>query len=312
MSESVVGKRLLGIDAEHRRFTSRVIPYSVDDVWPHLTQSYLEFQSFLHASQDTASPVRLVPGSPEGVGAIIEFDWNGSSVKEQLVVQDPQRHVWRIVVPGETSVFKRYSATVTFTPMTDVDTARGRTLAALEVDMVLREPSLAPSFLPGVDALILARLPRLEEYVHLKNGYFTLRCSGVVTVPLGQLWSIVSNWNDISWVLGATSVDVDQKDPYFREVHLGGGYSVSERLVAKDDDTHTMTYQIIKGSFPVNDYKATLHLEPSPAGTTAFVYDLLFVPKAGVTAEQAGKQILARLQAGFGFISASLGAKPHP
>lgn len=310
MSERTTGKKLLCVDAAYQRFTSRVIPYPIEDIWPHVTRSYLEFQSFLHASQYTASPVRLVPGSPEGVGAVIEFDWNGSAVQEQLVVEDPQRYVWRIVVPGETSVFKRYSATLRFIPMTDTRADKGLTLATLELEMVLQEPNRAPSLFPAIDALILTRLPRLEAFIHLENGYFSLQYAGAVTVPIDRLWPIIANWNDISWVLGATSVDVDPHDPYLRELHLGGGHSVVERLVAKDDDTHTMTYRILRGSFPVNDYKATLHLAPGPDGTTAFVYDLLFVPKGGVAAEQVGKQIRARLEAGFAFISASLGERP--
>jgi hypothetical protein len=300
--------RLNRIDQEFTRVTSRLMPFSADVIWKHLTRSYFEFQSYLHASQSTASPVRLVPGTTDGVGATIEFDFNGQPVLEKLVTQDDFEYVWRIIVPGETAIFKRYVATLKLIPVTDRIEHEGKTLVTLELNMVLQDANLASQIFSAVDPLILERLPRLEEYVQLKQGFFVLNFAENVEVETTRLWSIVSSWNDVSWVLGAQENRVDPNDPYHREIALKGGFSVVERLVAKDDDSRTLTYQMLKSSFPVNFYKARLHLEAVPGGKTAFQYYLLFVP-LGLPVDQVKKVIWDRLAAGVQFINSNLGSK---
>ncbi|WP_394844741.1 SRPBCC family protein [Pendulispora brunnea] len=300
-----VGK-LNGINQEFTRFTSRVFPYPIEEVWPHISKSYLELQQFIHASQETASPVKLVSGG-DGVGSVIEFDWNGQQVLEKLVEQDDHDYVWSIIVPGETQVFKRYSAKLAFVPITETDDSPGNTLATLELKMVLQKPETAAQIFSHVDPLILQRLPRLEEFIQQKHGYQTAQLAEEVQVPADRLWSIISNWNDISWVLDGQSVKIDAKDPYLREIRFKAGYSISERLVSKDDDSRTLEYQILKGSFPVSYYKGRIHLEPRGNEKSAFRYDLLFIPTGNK--EESAKAILDRLKAGVKFINSALGGR---
>jgi len=308
MSESGASPpKLQSIDQEFTRFTSRVFPYSVNEVWPYVTENYVELQQFIHSSQDTASPVRAVPNTPNGVGGVIEFDWNGQRVLEKLVEQDDQKYVWSIQVPGETNVFKRYAATLSFVPITDTSAPAGSTLATLELKMVLQKPETAPKVFPSVDALVLQRLPRLEEYIQQKHGYQTMTYAEDVTVPTDKLWSVISNWNDISWVLGSESVKVDPKDPYLREISFKGGYSIQERLVSKNDDSRTIVYQMLKSSFPVSYYRATLNVGPKAGGKSSFEYNLLFKPTG--PADQASKAVLDRLKAGVQFINSNLGGR---
>ncbi|WP_394834251.1 SRPBCC family protein [Pendulispora rubella] len=300
-----VGK-LNGINQEFTRFTSRVFPYPIQEVWPHITKSYLELQQFIHSSQETASPVKLVPGTGDGVGSTIEFDWNGQQVLEKLVEQDDHQYVWTIIVPGETQVFKRYSAKLAFLPITETDSP-GNTLVTLELKMVLQKPEAASQIFSHVDPLILERLPRLEEYIQQKHGYQTAQLAEEVFVPADRLWSVISNWNDISWVLDAQSVKVDTKDPYLREIRFKAGYSIVERLISKNDDSRTLEYEILKGSFPVSRYRGRIHLEARGNEKSAFRYDVLFVPTGNK--DESTKAILDRLKAGVKFINSALGGR---
>lgn len=292
---------LVRTDAEYTRFSSRIVPYSIDKVWACFAD-YLELQEFMHEGRK----VRLEGLGAGGVGTVIAFDWNGSTVREELVQKDELTYTWRIAVPGETALFKRYSFTVRLTPITEATGAAGATLVSLEQRAIPQKSELAGEIFARIDPLTAGRLARFTEFVHLKNGYHVAEISSVMDLPADRLWAIISNWSDVSWVLGAKSVEIDPRDPYLRKIRFEG-YSVTERLVKKDDDTLTLTYQLLGGSFPVSYYRGTIQLTPGEGGKTSQTYSLLFVPKAEVDAEAVKKTITARLQAGIEFINKTLG-----
>lgn len=296
---------VIGLDREHTRFTSLIIPYSIERVWPHF-ESYFELQSFLHAVQEDASNLRLEGPQTNGVGTIIAFEWRGSTVREELVEKDDHTHTWSIIVPGETEVFRRYRATVALSPITRTGGGSGATFASLELKMILQRDDQAEAIFSRVDALIAQRLPRLVEFIHLKNGYQTLEVVSEMDLPAERLWKIVSDWSDTSWVLGARAVEVDPRDPYLRKITFDD-HELIERLVMKDDDTRTLTYQLLAGRFPVTFYRGTIQLEPSGGGRTRQRYTLLFVPEKGADAGAVKSAVEARLRAGAEFINRTLG-----
>ena len=54
----------------------------------------------------------------------------------------------------------------------------------------------------------------------------------------------------------------------FRLLDLGGGASVLEKLVSRDDAKMTYTYQIVEGVLPVQNYTSTLSVAANGAGST--------------------------------------------
>lgn len=101
--------------------------------------------------------------------------------------------------------------------------------------------------------------------------------SGIVHAPVEKVWSILREFNALpSWHSAIeTSEIVEGTDGVcgcVRTLGLGGGGSVSERLLALDDRNRTTTYTFTdSGPFAVRSYFATIHATPLTTDGTTFV-----------------------------------------
>ena len=101
--------------------------------------------------------------------------------------------------------------------------------------------------------------------------------------PVDDVWSLVGDFAEMSWMKGVDSVTVDDD---VRTVSMGGA-AIKEQLVNLDEDEHRLTYSIIEGPVPIDSHQATISVIPAgdgcmvtwsvtsePDGTAAFFHDV--------------------------------------
>jgi hypothetical protein len=82
-----------------------------------------------------------------------------------------------------------------------------------------------------------------------------------VQAPATNVWEVLRDFGDISWIPPAGHVDVEGEGPGMRRlIHgSGDGPPVSERLVSVDEDTQTIVYVIDENNpLPTSGYRGTV------------------------------------------------------
>ncbi|WP_163506674.1 SRPBCC family protein [Fodinicola acaciae] len=100
--------------------------------------------------------------------------------------------------------------------------------------------------------------------------------SAVIPAPVEAVWDLVSDFNGLpSWhpaitdsklTAGASAAEIGA----VRDLTLGDGGRVVERLVSLDNDEHTYSYVFVESPFPVRSYYSTIRLAPVTAGDQTF------------------------------------------
>ena len=148
---------------------------------------------------------------------------------------------------------------------------------SIEPVRVLTAPD-SPDFINSPDS------PNLE-----RDG---LRCSFdfELDYPLEKFWSVITDWNNGSWVAGVVSVDILETKftKPNRQLNMANGAYIKEVLLDVDETTHTLSYFVYETTaMPVTMYKGTMKLFPdSVEGKTKATYENVFVTKEGVDAEK--------------------------
>jgi hypothetical protein len=98
-----------------------------------------------------------------------------------------------------------------------------------------------------------------------------------------EFWAIVSDWNSIEWVMGATGVE--QLGDQVRRVWFGPELSSTEKLLSIDAKTHTLVYSLLESALPVKMYQGTLTLTPRRPGKTTVRYESVYLVNEAVDAQ---------------------------
>lgn len=90
-----------------------------------------------------------------------------------------------------------------------------------------------------------------------------------VTADAARVWALLRAFDDLTWIPGAGTVDVEGDGPGMRRHIAAGGSSIVERLVSIDDETRTLAYSIDEDNpLPVTRYEAVATVEQTENGST--------------------------------------------
>lgn len=136
----------------------------------------------------------------------------------------------------------------------------------------------------------------LERFVHDldQNGY-RVEAEFEFGSPLDEVWDVISDWSDFSWVLGpisATPLPSKWNRPT-RRLNYTSGYT-NEVLLDVNDEETSLDYLVFESSvLPYSAYKGSIKLSPNDEkGTTIFTYKAVFYPKV----EAEGQRLKADLE----------------
>lgn len=90
-----------------------------------------------------------------------------------------------------------------------------------------------------------------------------------VAADATRVWAKLRAFDDVSWIPGAGTVDVEGEGPGMRRHIAAGGSRIVERLVSIDDGTRTLVYSIDENNpLPVTRYEAVATVEQDTDGST--------------------------------------------
>lgn len=100
--------------------------------------------------------------------------------------------------------------------------------------------------------------------------------SAVIAAPIDKVWEVAGDFNGLAgWhpaisdsklTTGASAAEIGA----VRDLTLGDGSHVVERLVSLDNDEHSYAYVFVDSPFPVRSYYSKLRLAPITAGDQTF------------------------------------------
>jgi hypothetical protein len=107
--------------------------------------------------------------------------------------------------------------------------------------------------------------------------------SAVVPADPDTVWRVIHDFDSLpAWVPAISASELEggglaDQVGTVRNLTLGDGGTVRERLVALDDRTRSLTYAILESPFPVQDYRATIRVHPVTSTGESFVaWSVLF------------------------------------
>ena len=124
-----------------------------------------------------------------------------------------------------------------------------------------------------------------------------------------DVWSTMGDFDDLaSWHPAVVSCVVDSDGASrLRQLTLGDGSKISERLDSQDDDARTYTYSILDaGSLPVRDYQSTIAVAADGSGATV-TWSCEFEPH-GASETDAQAAISGVYTSGFSTLLEKFGA----
>ena len=83
--------------------------------------------------------------------------------------------------------------------------------------------------------------------------------------PADDVWEVVGNFGDLSWMPGIDSCELDGDDRVLGMF----GMRVVEHLYARDDEERSLTYGIVDGDMKPEVHRGTITV--MPAGSGSFV-----------------------------------------
>jgi hypothetical protein len=97
----------------------------------------------------------------------------------------------------------------------------------------------------------------------------TARITRELDVPADALWKLVAAFGDTSWMPGPPPVTLHGSGPGMeRRIAAGPDKVIRERLESVDEASRTLVYTIPENvPFPVKDYRATMRVRASGAGS---------------------------------------------
>jgi hypothetical protein len=142
----------------------QTIPLSVDRFW----SAFDDYSSLLMAfSGRTDVELETGDGKPkDGPGAIVRFNFEGSIVRDRLLINDRQNHLWKMDIPEATALFTLYQVTITAREVGD------RAEVSITVDFVLSSEKREEraEALKTLKEFLPKRIPEIVKFVQQKDG----------------------------------------------------------------------------------------------------------------------------------------------
>lgn len=121
-----------------------------------------------------------------------------------------------------------------------------------------------------------------------------------------EVWALVGDFDGFVEALGVpVTAEGDDGVGQVRKIEMGGATTV-ERCESLDPASRTISYSVVSGPLPVQDYLATMQVHDSGEGRSRVTWDARFEP-AGMSEDDAANVIrgifsggLAALQGRFG------------
>ena len=77
------------------------------------------------------------------------------------------------------------------------------------------------------------------------------------------VWTVVSNYGDLSWFPGVTSTRLEGDD----RVVTAGGHEIRERLLEMDHANRFLRYSVTEGLQGIDSHEATIKVDPNGSGS---------------------------------------------
>ncbi|MGW7576497.1 SRPBCC family protein [Streptomyces sp. NPDC054765] len=121
------------------------------------------------------------------------------------------------------------------------------------------------------------------------------RASAVIPADATAVWRLIRDFNGLpAWQPGVTHStlrdgDAPDRVGSVRTLTLRMGEEVSETLVALDDHSRSLTYDIVRSPYPVQNYRSTLRVIPlTSTGESVVEWTLTFDCAPAVAEELTG------------------------
>ena len=133
-------------------------------------------------------------------------------------------------------------------------------------------------------------------------GKISVVMSVEVNAPVAQVWDMVGAFDKLQdWhpaVESSTMKGSPEQIGAVRTLHLKGGGEIHERLTYLNQDSRTLTYQILESPLPISNYNSYISATPAGPGRTVVIWGSTFEAKGAPDAK--AKSIISGIyQAGF-------------
>lgn len=101
--------------------------------------------------------------------------------------------------------------------------------------------------------------------------------SSVINAPIEDVWAKIRDFNALpDWHPAFVGSHIENGEPSdkvgcIRSFNLKEGGNIRERLLALSDVEHLCTYTILESPLPLDNYVATLRLEPITDGNRTYI-----------------------------------------
>src|SRR4051794_15904451 len=130
---------------------------------------------------------------------------------------------------------------------------------------------------------------------------------GELGASIDEVWKLVSDFGGIIEALGLP-VDVEGDGVgAVRTISMGGSDTV-ERLEALDADAKSLTYSMVRGPLPVENYLATMQFTALGDGRTKLDWTATFDAARGGNADDLVPIVRSIYEGGIGGLQARFGA----
>ncbi|XP_078589238.1 uncharacterized protein LOC144869657 [Branchiostoma floridae x Branchiostoma japonicum] len=279
---------------------TEVVPVSAEVYWTGF-DDYFHLQDFVGMHENMTT----IKGDG-GVGTVIEFDFLGGRTQEELVQKDEDTKTWAIAMLGSNPLFTSYLATV----KVDEDTSEtAKVTMSIKGIVALQDYNKRKDHIAFTKYMLRNRINEIMAVISEKKGdilpfEFDVDCS------FKTLWDMVSDWANVSWVMGATDVEVvpDYQANDLRRKVFFGSHFMEERLVQTIDHPASTTYEFGKNdTMGVLHYRGKLELIKLDEMKTKVKYTSYFTPQPGADPKTT---IKALMEPRFDWIQATFGKKP--
>lgn len=143
----------------------QIVPLQIEYFWSAF-DNYLEFLKGF--SGRTNVELETDSGKPaNSPGAIVRFDFQGSLVRDRLLYNDRQNHVWKMDIPEATNLFTLYIVTITAQKVDD-----NHTEVSITVELVLQSQNREEraQSLQTLKAYLPKRIGEIIKFLQHRDG----------------------------------------------------------------------------------------------------------------------------------------------
>lgn len=93
-----------------------------------------------------------------------------------------------------------------------------------------------------------------------------------ISAPAADVWSILANFGDVSWIPAASRVEVDGEGPGMRRLIYGSNETPAvETMVSIDPQHMRLAYTITNNPLPVRRFESVAEVSGAPTSDTCVI-----------------------------------------